>query len=148
MAQMDTATATILITTLCGTLVTVITTLLNYFKEGRAHKWQIEQAEIDRADRERIAKEVKVHTAYAANIVAADSRITAKAITDKLDENTEISIRAFDEANGINKKILAIGEVRRKDGRPDPVVEIARVSKETNELVHDLKHKVDQVVKP
>lgn len=147
MAPIDNATATILITTLCGTIGSLATAILNYFREGRAHDWQVKQAELDRKDRERIAAEVKAHAAYAANVVAADSRETAKALSTKLDENTEISVRAFDEANGVNKKILAIGELRVKDGRTDPVKEVTGIVKETSEAVHRVETKIDTIIK-
>lgn len=136
----DTATATILITTLCGTLVTVITTILNFIREGRAHNWQVEQADRDRKDRERIASEVKVHAAYAANMVAADTKAGMTQLSNKMDENTEISVRAFDEANGVNKKILAIGELRMRDGRTDPVDKVVAA-------VQRVEEKIDNIIK-
>lgn len=63
-------------------------------REERNRRWDIE-------DRAQHAEDVK-----------AMVTIKAKALAVAIDENTEVSKAAFSEANEINKKILAIGEVR------------------------------------
>lgn len=96
LSQLDPSVATIIVTTLCTTVVGLLLQVLAYLREGRAHKWQVEQAELDRIHRAQINTN----------------------LTTKIDENTEISVSAFKEANDINRKIQAIGEMRLKNIKP------------------------------
>lgn len=80
----------IIVTTLGASVSTLFVGIMQYLREGRSHRWQVEQSERNSAERQQ---------------VAAD-------LTDKIDENTELSKAAFTEANNVNMKIAAIGEVR------------------------------------
>lgn len=144
MTQLDPAILTLLISTLCGTAATLFAQIMSYMREGRAHKWQREQADREAADRIATAQEVKTHAAYAANVIAADAKASAKVLADKIDENTEVSVRAFDEANGVNKKILAIGELRQREKGSSAIDEVVSVSKDTNEVVHHIDEQINQ----
>lgn len=147
MTQIDPAVLTLLISTLCGTVATLATGILSYMREGRAHKWQQDLAAHEARERQEIAAEVKAHAAYAANVVAATTKAGVDTIVSKIDENTEVSVRAFDEANGVNKKILAIGELRRREQGNNTIEDVVAVSKDTNQTVHDIDEKINQVVK-
>lgn len=90
--------------------------ILQYKREDRAHRWAVEQSEQDRRERHRDALDMKAHTDLKAEAVQDKAIEQASKIVTKIEENTAISQRAFKEANDVNKKILAIGEIRlRKD---------------------------------
>lgn len=86
----DPTVATVLITTLGTVAGTFILQLMSMIREGKQHKWQREQAEWDRSER------IKAATV----------------LGDKIDTNTEISVKAFDVANNVNEKLVAIGQAR------------------------------------
>lgn len=94
---LDTATITII----CASVSGLIVNLLQYFREGRQHRWQVEQSERDHADRRLIASAATAH---------ADSN--TRVVGDKIDVNTEISKAAFHEANNANLKIAAAIQAR------------------------------------
>jgi hypothetical protein len=94
---MDAPTATLL----ASTLSTLGIALLNYFREGRIHRWAQDAREEDRAEHER----------------------TTSVISEKIDQaqeqiakGTDAAAAAYDVGNHINDKLLAIGQVRVKDG--------------------------------
>lgn len=98
----DSAQLAILVTAVAGLVTTMITLYYNFKREDRRHKWEIEAAERHRAvaqaassEREVIAKRVE------------DAEVVLNA---KLDANTEISQKAFDEANHLNEKIATQGQ--------------------------------------
>ncbi len=112
---LDPATSTIIATSVTGLFVT----LLNYFREARAHRWAVEQSQRDREERERIAAEVKAsHVAVAATL-AQTTQDTATALGQKIDANTEINVKALDVANNVNDKLVAIGEARLRGTEHD-----------------------------
>lgn len=92
--MIDGATLTILCTTLGASVTTLALGLLQYFREGRQHRWIVEQAERDRADRGRVELDLKARV---------------QTVSTKLDANTEISKAAFTEANNVNLKLIALG---------------------------------------
>lgn len=92
--MIDGGTLTILCTTLGASVTSLALAFLQYFREGRQHRWIVEQAERDRADRGRIELDMKARV---------------QTVTTKLDANTEISKAAFTEANNVNLKLIALG---------------------------------------
>lgn len=96
LSQIDPSVAVIIVTTLCSTFASLVLGILTYLRESRAHRWQVEQAKFDLIHRTSIGETLK----------------------SKIEENTEISVSAFKEANDINRKIQAIGEMRLKNIKP------------------------------
>ncbi len=102
---MDAAAWAVICSSLVAAIGGFVTALLTYLREGRAHKWQVEQAEIDRLERLTTAADLKEHTA-----------ITSATIVGKIDENTEVNKaaiaageKAYAEANNLSQKIYSIG---------------------------------------
>lgn len=100
---LDSGTIATIITILGATISTLIMQIAQWMREGRKHKWEVDQMMWDRKDRQRVAQDMKDH---------ADRRTAA--LATKIDENTEISVKAFDVANNVNEKLVAIGEARMK----------------------------------
>lgn len=120
--MIDATTATILGSTLTGLTISV----LSYLREGRAHKWAVEQSERDRKERLKTAEELKLQHAEASAHLAQNTRAVGTEIVErieeakaKIDENTLVSVQAFAEANNINEKIVAIGEARLRGSAAD-----------------------------
>lgn len=82
------------------TLVTlVINAIIQWLRDGRNRRWEIEDRRIrfDKVERK----------------IEENTQLTLEA-HQKIDENTQVSVEAFKEANEINAKIAAIGEVRQR----------------------------------
>ncbi len=95
---MDAATATLI----ASTFGTLAVSVLNYMREGRAHKWAEEAHEEDKKDREQTA------TSLHAKIDDAQQDIAA---------GTKAAAAAYEVANNVNDKLVAIGEVRTMKGQ-------------------------------
>lgn len=93
----------VIITTMGAAVSGLFVQIMQYVREGRQHRWLIEQSQFEQQERVRIAKELKVHT-----------DANRESLATKIDENTEMNKVALDAANDVNKKILAIGELRQK----------------------------------
>lgn len=127
-SKMDAAT----ITVICTSFLTLFGVILNYLREGRAHRWLVEQSERDQAERLRVAEELKQHTATKAAVLTA-----------KIDENTAVNVaaiaageKAYTEANNLSMKIHASGlELRAPSRQSDHIQEVVE---DTNKIVHDL----------
>lgn len=84
------------------TLVTTLATLVYQFvREGRRHRWE-EEAKVRYA--QATAKSESEREAISKRVEQAEV-----ALNKKIDENTEISRRAFTEANHVNEKLVAQG---------------------------------------
>ncbi len=85
------------------TLLTVIAGFMyQAWRENRQRRWDKE----DRAETaERLARKVEHTTEAISSRHAENTRMLA----DKIDENTDISTKAFHEANSVNLKIESIG---------------------------------------
>ena len=88
-----------------GIVTTVIMQGVSLYREQRQHDWAREQAVRDSEQRLRVAAHGLERSAEQVDL-----------INRKIDKNTEVSVAAFQEANNVNRKIQAIGEMRlRKD---------------------------------
>lgn len=135
----DAAAMTIIVTTLIAAAGNVLIGLMQFIREGRAHKWAMQQAKDDRDHREAIADALVKKTEEAAAKVAANTLRGVATLADKIDENTEISAAAFREANGVNQKIAAIGEMRlRSTTQQKQTDEMQSVGEDTNRIVRGL----------
>lgn len=101
--SLDTGAITIIVTTLGTTITTLVMQVISWMREGRRHKWEVEQLIWDRKERVRVAEALRKHT-----------DVKAEQLVSKIDENTEISSKAFEVANNVNEKLVAIGEARLK----------------------------------
>lgn len=104
--SLDPGTIAIIATTLGTTITTLILQIMAWKREGRKHEWEIDQLVWDRKERIRVAEELRKHT---------DNK--AEQLVSKIDENTNISAKAFEVANNVNEKLVAIGEARLKQGK-------------------------------
>ncbi len=134
---MDSALTGLLVTTAVGAITGATTSLLNYLREGREHKWQREQRELEKKDREDqrelerrerldTAAELKEHQEAAAQALAETAKRVQTTIVQKLDEakgdiasGSAAAAKAYDAAaesvivsNKVNNKLVAIGEAR------------------------------------
>lgn len=111
-----------------GAVTTAILQVANminaYFREQRTRQWAIE----DKLSLERHTKEVaeEVKAVAAANFKevkeTGEKRLETilagqDAIVKKVDENTEVSVTAFKEANGVNAKLEKLGMQLTGDGQ-------------------------------
>lgn len=80
-------------------LTTIATLVYQFVREGRRHKWE-EEAKVRHA--EATAKAEAERLDIAQRVKDAETNLNAK-----LDENTEISRKAFTEANHVNEKLAA-----------------------------------------
>ncbi len=144
-ASVDKPTAVIM----AGVLAGVATQVLTYLREERRHRWDIEQRDYDRAERLRVAQELKDEQARIALEIARKHETVAargreatmkgiETIVGKIDENTEISVKAFDVANHVNEKLVAIGEARVKQHSDRQTDRIEQVVTDTNRVVHHM----------
>ena len=90
-----------LITGVTMAACTVLAQLVTWFRERRARKWDIEDR---KAKAIALAEELKRQNDALAH---ANSRRTGE-VLDEIQRNTNISSLAFSEANGTNRKILAL----------------------------------------
>lgn len=89
----------------CLTLLTLVANaMINWLRDGRNRKWEIE-------DREIRFRKIE-------NKIEENTKLTLEA-HEKIDQNTQVSVAAFQEANNINEKIAAIGEVRKSGSKED-----------------------------
>ncbi len=109
----DAGQLTVIVGALMGITTNLIIQILSYLREGRAHRWAKEQANFDRAERLRVAEELKGHTAEAAQVLAG-----------KIDENTAVNVaaieageKAYTEANNLSLKIQQQGLQLREPSR-------------------------------
>lgn len=84
------------VTIICASVSGLVVNLLQYAREGRQHRWQMEQSARDQAER----------TDIAAGLTAR-AHAGVVTLSTKIDANTEISKAAFHEANNANMKIAA-----------------------------------------
>lgn len=117
---MDAATITIL----CTSIATLVGLVLNYLREGRAHKWAKDEADAARAERIQTALELKAHTDASALSVAANTKQGVAVLVDRIDtaraelaENTAINVESikksdinFDIANHSQDKLIMLAE--------------------------------------
>lgn len=133
----DAAAMTIIITTLVTTAGNLLLGLMQYIREGRAHAWAVQQAIDDRDHRIAIATATAENSDANAAKVAVNTLQGVAKLAAKIDENTEISTAAFREANGVNQKIAAIGEMRLKSTlQQQQADQIQSVGEDTNRIVH------------
>lgn len=80
-----------------GQIVILITTLAGFwrqlYRENRNRKWDVEDRNLTR---------IELQTA------AQDRKKIAEAVTSQIKENTEISTKAFEEANHVNQKLVDV----------------------------------------
>ena len=88
----------------------VITIGAQFLREWRNRKW--EQQDRDRRTLEAHVVAEEHAAALAVKVEASETRVL-----DRIDQNTEISVAAFKEANNINAKIASIG-LQAIDGEP------------------------------
>lgn len=117
---MTDASIAIAISSVSTLIVTVLKMVLDY-KERR----------FDRSERIRVADDVK-----------AKHEEGIQTIAKKIDDNTEISVKAFDVANNVNEKLVAIGEARVKQRGDRQTDRIEAVSVDTNKVVHKIAEDV------
>lgn len=110
------------ITIVCTSILTLVGVIVNYFKEGRAHRWQVEQSRFDQEQRLRVAEDLKFQQAVIAADLKAHAVVNSKAIAAKIDDNTAINVaaieageKAFTEANNLSQKIHDTGLRLRGD---------------------------------
>jgi hypothetical protein len=110
---------TLLITTITGLVSTLATFAYNLYRENRNRKWDRENRELARTE-----------------------------LLRRIDENTEVSVKAFREANDVNAKIAALTQQfyeavpQRIEGEPTPNV-LKRVDENTQEAVQILREAKD-----
>lgn len=112
MALPDAGAITIIVGALGGIASTLILQIMSYLREGRAHRWLQEQSALDRRERLATAEELKRQHEEAAMTITLNTQHAAAVLSQKIDDNTEISVKAFDAANNVNEKLVAIGEAR------------------------------------
>lgn len=106
----------------------VVANMVNtYFREQRARRWAIEDKLELAAHTEAKANEVKAvaESNFADIKKTGEARLTTimagqDEIAKKVDENTQVSVDAFKEANGVNAKLLNLGVTLA--GTPSKVV--------------------------
>lgn len=74
-------------------VLAIIKIVVDYKREGRSHQWLVDQEIRTRSQRLEVAS----------------------AITAKIDENTEVNVKALDAANNITEKIYQSGLQLRAD---------------------------------
>jgi type II secretory pathway pseudopilin PulG len=117
-------------------LTTVAGFWFQYIREGRRQRWEAEErirqaAEVQRQvrlDAERVKETLKQETA------SIQERHTET--QQQLEENTEISRRAFYEANNINRKLVAMGH------RFDALLSRQDVGEEDRAVVQEMQQNV------
>lgn len=116
------------VATVIASIVTSIVTFLTVIAGFVFQAYQTNQArKADKEDRERLAVTVVTQAKNVSEIALAEARAVADKVVNKADQiaalqresterlaadiaaNTEISVRAFDEANNKNQKIADIG---------------------------------------
>lgn len=120
---MDGATASLL----ASSLATLTVGVLTYMREGRAHRWareqseadakaRLEQAEIVKQERLETAAALKEHTAR--NLAAAADRVVDQVgeAREEIKSGARAAAAAYEVANNVNDKLVAIGEARVKGG--------------------------------
>jgi cbb3-type cytochrome oxidase subunit 3 len=75
---------------------------ISIYRENRRRRWDIE-------DRARLALELKVKTAEQAEALSNQMKTQHETIEQMISDNTEVSVKAFQEANGVNEKLAQIG---------------------------------------
>ncbi len=96
---MDSATLTVILSTFGVSMITLIVQVLQFLREGRQHRWVMEQAQFEQGERQRFAA-----------TAAANTKAGVAVLSDQIAENTEISKAAFKEANSVNLKIATLGQ--------------------------------------
>jgi len=84
----------ILITTIAGIVTTILTTFVSIYRENRNRKWDLEDRRTAR-DEQR-------------NLIVENTAEQTKVLSTMIDENTELSKKAFTEANNFNNKLIAL----------------------------------------
>jgi len=105
----------------------VVGFLWQAYRENRNHQWEREEKAQEKADRAELARNLAATNAamatqvaseasrVAAHVVASANRVADQVSTEnaklaeKIDDNTDISRKAFYEANSVNLKIAALG---------------------------------------
>lgn len=103
--------------------------------------------EQDRLDAALKAKLIREEVAASAELAAAKGAERAERIVAKIDENTEVSMRAFDAANGYNEKIKqaveSVAEVAKVIAQTPPpaATQELHVTHEPQEIHHTVDRK-------
>jgi hypothetical protein len=91
----------------------IITSVVQYLREKRNRRWDKEDRE-EQADK--VAEKVVAEAHLVAKLVIEEAKAVAvqanmerSKIVEAIQENTEISTKAFEEANTINQKIASLG---------------------------------------
>lgn len=119
MALPDAGQITIIAGALVGILTNLIMQVMTYMREGRAHKWAKEQAEVERKERIRVAAEMKAQHEQAAMAITLNTQHAAAVLGQKIDDNTALTVegiskseKAIEIGNNVNEKLVLIGEAR------------------------------------
>lgn len=137
-------------TVVAGVVTTVVMAVLQYIREGRTHRWMVEQNQLDRQERIEIAARLQLHHDITAQQVKANTTAGVKELVKKIDENTAMNSEALQVANGVNDKILAIGGLRvgdiaqsaeRAKAQTRQTDRIEHTVQDTNKVVHELEEK-------
>lgn len=98
--------------------ITSIITFLGIVAEGVRRyfgdKWKAEldakNRELDRQDRIDKANEIAEHLRLETARLEASGRARTEKVMDKIQENTDVSVKAFTEANNVNEKLVKLHE--------------------------------------
>jgi hypothetical protein len=111
-------------TTVCGTVVTVVTILSGIVMEYLKHQWATADREAKQAELKALvhveAAKITQQSVAAAQDVKVTLRSDAAEVAKKVEathaetigaiaQNTEVSTKAFEEANKVNEKIATVG---------------------------------------
>jgi hypothetical protein len=116
----------ILITTIAGIVTTIIGFVVQLYRERRNRAWELE-------DRRLTADALQQKNEQTAAALHKDTQRTRDMLARKIDENTQISVDAFREANAINVKLARI----------DAMIDGVRTQEQLEhvaEIVTDTKH--------
>ena len=91
-----------------------------YLAEKAKERRDILQRQWEKEDREAKALELAETLKRETERLEAGSKQRSLAVLDKIQENTDVSVKAFNEANNVNDKLLKIHE--RIDNKPVVVV--------------------------
>jgi transcriptional regulator of heat shock response len=122
----------ILITTIAGIVTTIIGFVVQLYRERRNRAWELE-------DRTLKAEALQQKTEQAAVALQKETQRTRDMLTRKIDENTQISVDAFREANAVNMKLARINAMIDGVRTQEQLEQVAEIVKDTKHVAEATK---------
>ena len=124
----------IMVTTIITLGYQVLMRIMDNRRDERRRQWDLE-------DRERARVELAQRVVHSAQVVREEQKTIANEIKERIDQNTDISVRAFKEANDINAKIARLTKQFYESGTTPEGV------KEASEVLHRVDANTQEAVK-